>query len=141
MAVQTTLGQFKAGSLETLDPGTGTASVIFEDGSKESEVILSRVTITPKPSSVAPGIVPGTTSINAFSSPADVLHAAQTMPAPGEVAVEAASSTPQPSSDLMGVLKSMSKQEQTLLVFLPLVVFPAVVVLLAVVLSLVYAAE
>ena len=41
----------------------------------------------------------------------------------------------------MGMLSSMSQQEKTLMVFLPLVVFPAVVVLLAVVLSFVYSAE
>ena len=143
VVVQTTLGQFKRGTLSALDPASGTASVVYEDGTSESEVILRRVSIAPKQWAPAGfGGAGGAATIHSASSPADVLHASQQQQAPATPgAAPAAVAQQGGGGDLVGMLSSMSQQEKTLMVFLPLVVFPAVVVLLAVVLSFVYSAE
>lgn len=146
MAVQTSLGQFKSGTLSALDPATGTASVCFDDGATESEIILSRISIsTPRavnttttdidPKAMAPSF-----SILPISSPATVLHTAR-QAHDQQRKMQQSESGNGGVGDALSTLSSMSKQERALMVFLPLVVFPAVVVLLAVSLSFVYAAK
>lgn len=121
--VETSLGNFKPATLLVLDSATGTASVQFDDGSEESEVLLSRIAFNNQPKAASPSIQLGggasaTGSSGAIQSPGG-----------GGGAV-----------NLTATLGSMSSNERTLMVFLPLAVFPVVVVALGVVLNMAYAA-
>jgi nitrate reductase NapE component len=108
--VETTLGRFKEGTIKALDSETGTATVRYFDGSEESEILLNRIGFAPAPALVTP----------------------LTSAAP--VAIPKAE-----SKDLTAVLGAMSSSERTLMVFLPLAIFPVVVVALAGVLRFAYA--
>jgi len=106
VAVETSLGYFKSGVIKVLDEDTGTASVLFEDGTSESEVSLARIAFKPLEAAPPPPQLP-----------------------PSGKAQEV---------DLSGVLGSMSSAERTLIVFLPLAVFPVVVAALTALLGLAY---
>lgn len=151
MTVQTSLGQFKSGTLSALDPATGTASVRFDDGATESEIILSRVSISAPRAMNTTNDLDSKTAAPCFSAlpispPATVLHATQQShdqqqhhEMQGQIMQS--KSRKRGVGSVLSALPSMNKQGRTPMIFLPLVVFPTVVLLLAIVLSFIYAAK
>jgi hypothetical protein len=121
--VETSLGAFKAGTLAVLDAATGTACVHFADGSQESEVLLTRIAFNGG-AAAASGSSAG---LQVAASGAGTGAAARGEGGGGAV-------------DLTAALSNMSSHERTLMVFLPLAVFPVVVVALGVVLNMAYSA-
>jgi len=128
--VETSLGLFKPATLQVLDSATGTASVRFDDGSEESEVLLSRIAFNhqakaaPSSSMQLGGGGSGGAVANGGSSSGSAIQS----PGGGGAV------------NLAATLGNMSSNERTLMVFLPLAVFPVVVVALGVVLNMAYAA-
>jgi len=119
VAVQTTLGNFKRGSIVVLDSATGTATVAFADGSEESEVSLNRISFS------AP--VAKTASPERIAAAADAVTPVK----------QPAAAAPA-SGGGGGALEKLSDNERTMMVFLPLAVFPVVVVALASALNMAY---
>jgi hypothetical protein len=122
--VETSLGAFKAGTLAVLDAATGTACVHFDDGSQESEVLLTRIAFN----GAAAAASGGSAGLQVAASGAGTGAAARSEGGGGGAV------------DLTAALSNMSSHERTLMVFLPLAVFPVVVVALGVVLNMAYSA-
>lgn len=117
VSVETSMGDFKQGTIQVLDSETGTAAVTFKDGTEESAVSLSRISF--KPTEIEVPIIQQLDS-NSRRNSND-----------GE-------STVTDLTDVWGIYNNMNSTERTLMFVMPMAVFPIVLATLAILLKFVY---
>jgi hypothetical protein len=113
VSVESSLGVFKQGTIQVLDSETGTATVMFNDGTEESAVSLSRISF--KPVEIPPMMLGGNKGEGDESQEEEEV------------------------TDIWGIYNKMNSTERTLMFVMPAAVFPIVLVTLAILLKFVYA--
>jgi myosin heavy subunit len=119
VSVETSMGDFKQGTIQVLDSETGTAAVNFSDGTKESAVSLSRISF--KPVEIEVPVMMESSKRGGGGADSD-----------NELAKPEI-------TDVWGIYENMNSTEKTLMFVMPMAVFPIVLATLAILLKFVYA--
>jgi len=113
VSVESSMGEFKQGTIQVLDSETGTASIMFVDGSEENAISLSRISFKPTEVQV-PTLMNGQGEGDGGESSQEI-------------------------TDIWGIYNKMNSTERTLMFVMPAAVFPIVLATLAILLKFVYA--